>query len=170
MSADCPHKVTMTEGRWFCGKPGPCSWPHCESLALRQVRAQLLAVLRSRKHTTINVDDPESFKESILDVIEWTRDSIRAEFRKVLNDTLVTEDAGAIIPQFIHALAQGDGVVAWTELTVSYMSDDVYRPRLDAAAKILALKFHVEQSQREAEREHLTVYRLTIRHEYARPV
>lgn len=122
------------------------------------------------KHEAINVDNPESFKESILDVIEWTRDTIREEFRKVLNETKVTEDAGAIVPQFIQAVTQGNGVVAWTELTVSYLADHIYKPRIDAAAKILALKFHVEQSQREANREHLTVYRLTIRHEYARPV
>jgi hypothetical protein len=155
MSDDCQHKVPMPEGRWFCGKPGPCYHPHCEP---------------KQKHEAINVDDPEAFKESILDVIEWTRDTIRAEFRKVLNDTLVTEDAGVIVPQFIQAVTQGDGVVAWTELTVSYLSDEIYKARLDAAAKILALKFHVEQSKRESEREHLSVYRLTIRHEYARPV
>jgi hypothetical protein len=155
MSTDCQHKVPMPEGRWFCGKPGPCSWPHCEP---------------EHKHEAINVDNPESFKESILDVIEWTRDTIREEFRKVLNETKVTEDAGVIVPQFIQAVTQGNGVVAWTELTVSYLADHIYKARIDEAAKILALKFHVEQSQREANREHLTVYRLTIRHEYTRPV
>jgi hypothetical protein len=122
------------------------------------------------KHEAINIDDPESFKESVLDTIEWTRDSIRQEFRKVLNDTLVTEDAGTIVPMFIQAYLTSDAVVAWTEIPVTSYAEPVYKPRLEAAARILALKFHVEQSQREGDRDEITIHRISIRHEYRRSV
>lgn len=122
------------------------------------------------KHEAINVDDPESFKESILDTVEWTLDSMRTEFRRVMNETLVFEDAGVIVPHFVQAVAVKSTLVVWTELPVTAMAIEVYKPRIDAAVAILGKKFHVEQTQREGDRDEITNYRVTIRYEYARPV
>jgi hypothetical protein len=140
---------------WFCGKAGPCHWPHCEPLA---------------PPTPINVDDPESFKESILNTVEWTLDTMRQEFRRVMNETLVFEDAGVIVPHFVQVVAIKSTLVVWTELPVTWLAVPVYKPRIDAAVAILKKKFHVEQTQVDGDRDEITNYRVTIRYEYARPV
>jgi hypothetical protein len=137
--AECQHKVGMPEGRWFCGKPGPCYWPHCE---------------------------PEWIK-AFMEKVEWTEDSIKAEFRKVLNETLVTEDAGVIVPQMIVAYRTPDAVKAWTEVHVTALAEPVYAPRMAAAERILALKFHVEHRRRESNRDEITIHHLAITHEHA---
>jgi hypothetical protein len=142
MRDECQHKVGMTDGRWFCGKPGPCWWPRCE---------------------------PEWIKE-FLAKVEWTEDSIKAEFRKVLEETKVTEDAGVIVPQFIIAYRTPDAIKAWTQVQVTSLAESVYGPRMDAAMRILALKFHVEHTKHEGDRDEITTHRLAITHEHARPV
>jgi hypothetical protein len=122
------------------------------------------------KHKVISVDDPESFKESILDVVQWTEVTLREHFRKILDKTLVTEDAGVIVPHYIRTYTTPRAVVAWMELEVTSTAISMYKPRLDAAAKLLAKSFHVEQSQREGDRDEITIHRIHIWYEYPRAV
>lgn len=149
---DCQHKVQMSEGRWLCGKAGPCYHPHCEPM--REV---------------VNVDNPEAFKESIM-ALQWTEASMKDEFHRWLDACAVNEDAGVRLKLPITTFLTPKGVVAWTEISVTAYAEKDYKPRLDDCARNLAKLFHVEQTARESDRDLITIHRISIRYEYDRPV
>jgi hypothetical protein len=150
---DCQHKVPTPGGGWFCGKPGPCYHPHCEP-----------------KREVINVDNPEAFKESIMNSIQWTEASMKDEFHRWLDACDVNEDAGVRLKLPINTFRTPKGLVAWMELPISFMAEMDYFPRLDAAARNLSKLFHVEHTKREGDRDEITIHRITVRYEYDRPV
>jgi hypothetical protein len=118
------------------------------------------------KHEAINVDNPESFKESVLDVIQWTEATIKEAFHRELDACGVNEDAGVRLKLPITTYRKPGAVVAWMEIPVTSYAEPVYKPRLDAAATNLSKLFHVEQSQREGDRDEITHHRISIRYEY----
>jgi hypothetical protein len=122
------------------------------------------------KHTAINVDDPEAFKESILDVICWTEVTIADQFRFVCEQCYINEDAGVRLRLHISTERTSEGVSAWLDLAVCDAAEAIYTARFKNAAKILRQKFHVELSACEGSYDWKRYLHLKIRHEYARPV
>jgi hypothetical protein len=118
----------------------------------------------------INVDNPEAFKESVLDTIQWTEATIGDRLRFVCEQCYVNEDAGVLLKLPIHTQSNGRVVMAWLDLPVCGQAEADYKTRLTAAAVILREKFHVEQSTRPGDRDDQYIHRLIIRHEYDRPV
>lgn len=118
----------------------------------------------------ISIDSPEAFKESVLDVIQWTEATIGDMLRYVCEGCYVNEDAGVLTKLYVRTYRTRDSVVAWLEVPCCGRAEADYRSRLTAAAVILREKFHVEQSTRPGDRDDQYVHRLIIRHEYDRPV
>lgn len=118
----------------------------------------------------IDISSPEAFKESVLDVIQWTEATIGDRLRFVCEQCYVNEDAGVLLPLRITTYRKRDAVVAWLELPVGGTGYEDYNARVTAAAVILREKFHVEQYTRTGQRDDQYVIHLSIRHEYDRPV
>ena len=119
-----------------------------------------------------HIDDasPEAFKWSVLNVIKWTEATIGDRLRFVCEQCYVNEDAGVLFPLRIVTYRKQGAVVAWLELPVGGTGYTDYKGRFDEAARRLKEEFHVEQSERPGERDNQYVLRLSIRHEYDRPV
>jgi hypothetical protein len=119
-----------------------------------------------------HIDDasPEAFKWSVLNVIKWTEATIGDRLRFVCEQCYINEDAGVLFPLRIVTYRKPGAVVAWLELPVGGTGYADYKNRFNEAARRLGEEFHVEQSEREGDRDNLFVLRLSIRHEYDRPV
>jgi hypothetical protein len=122
------------------------------------------------KHEAINVESAEAFKDSIMDLIDYTPAMVADELKKALHIAGVDEGVKGSIHCFSQ-IAPGGVPMAYCIVDVCPAAMVEWTERIARCVFILENnKFHVEQTLRPCVHRELSQYTISVRYERPRPV
>lgn len=122
-------------------------------------------------HDTISVDDVQSFRDSIMDLIDYTPAMVADELKNALHASGVDEGVRGSIHCFSQ-IVDGGIPFAYCIVDVAPLAMVEWTQRIEQCESLLRGKpgFHVEHSTRPQWHRDLTQFTISVRYERPRPV